>query len=125
MDNENLNKYAKTEAPLVTFTGEGLTKEDIEKLNIPPRDEKSYPMPTEQEMLKAGDFVFKLNLLASSLDENLKALVWNFWIRFNEFLTEDKEGASIRLAMTLETLKEYLLESKNPVLFPETPSEGQ
>jgi hypothetical protein len=34
----------------------------------------------------------------------------------NDFLVKDTEGASIKLAMSLEGLKEYLLMAKNPIL---------
>lgn len=126
---ENLNKYNKDdglkfETPSVTFKGEGLSEEDIKKLNIPPRNEKDYPMPTKEQMEEAGGFMFKLNLMASSLDENLQAIVWNLYIKMDDFLHKDLEGASIRLAMALEQLKEYLATSNNPVLV-DKKDEGQ
>lgn len=93
-----------------------LTEEEIKKLNIPDRDEKNYPMPSEAEMREAGNFMLTLSLMASSLDGNLQALVWDLYIKMNDFLVKDTEGASIKLAMSLEGLKEYLLMAKNPIL---------
>lgn len=93
-----------------------LTEEEIKKLNIPDRDEKNYPMPSEEEMREAGNFMLTLSLMASSLDGNLQALVWDLYIKMNDFLVKDTEGASIKLAMSLEGLKEYLLMAKNPIL---------
>lgn len=93
-----------------------LTEEEIKKLNIPERDEKNYPMPSEEDMREAGNFMLTLSLMASSLDGNLQALVWDLYIKMNDFLVKDTEGASIKLAMTLEGLKEYLLMAKNPIL---------
>lgn len=93
-----------------------LTEEEIKKLNIPDRDEENYPMPSEEEMREAGNFMLSLSLMASSLDGNLQALVWDLYIKMNDFLVKDTEGASIKLAMSLEGLKEYLLMAKNPIL---------
>lgn len=92
-----------------------LTEEDIKALNIPPRDENSYPMPTKEEINEAGQFLFKLNLLASSLDLNLQAIIWNLYVQMNNYLNKDIEGASIKLATSLMDLKEYLIVSNNPI----------
>lgn len=98
------------------FESATLTEEDIKKLNIPPRDEESYPMPTSKEIKEAGQFLFKMNLLASSsLDLNLQALMWNLYIKMDDYLHKDLDGASIKLAMALEELKEYLITSNNPI----------
>jgi hypothetical protein len=67
-------------------------------------------------MREAGNFMLTLSLMASSLDGNLQALVWDLYIKMNNFLVKDTEGASIKLAMSLEGLKEYLLMAKNPIL---------
>jgi hypothetical protein len=99
-----------------------LTEDEIKALNIPPRDEVAYPMPTKEKIQEAGAFLFRMNLLASSLDLNLQALMWNLYIRMDEYLHKDLDGASIRLAMTLEELKEYLVTSNNPI-FSDLPSE--
>jgi hypothetical protein len=93
-----------------------LTEEEIKKLNIPARDEQNYPMPSEEEMREAGNFMLSLSLMASSLDGNLQALVWDLYIKMNNFLVKDTEGASIKLAMSLEGLKEYLTMANNPIL---------
>ena len=99
-----------------------LTEEEIKALNIPPRDEVTYPMPSKEQIQEAGAFLFKMNLLASSLDLNLQALMWNLYIKMDEYLHKDLDGASIKLAMALEELKEYLVTSNNPV-FKDMPSE--
>ena len=103
-----------------TFTKENkpeLTDEEIKTaLNIPPRDEVSYPMPTKEEIERAGQFLWKMNLLASSHDLNLQALIWDLYIKMDDFLHLDKENSSIQLAMSLESLKEYIISSNNPLL---------
>ena len=99
-----------------------LTEEEIKALNIPPRDEVTYPMPSKEQIQEAGVFLFKMNLLASSLDLNLQALMWNLYIKMDEYLHKDLDGASIKLAMALEELKEYLVTSNNPI-FNDMPSE--
>jgi hypothetical protein len=106
MDNNNNN---------LNNTITRLTEQDIKQLNIPARDEESYPMPSQEDINDAGKFLFKLNLMASSLDLNLQALIWDLYVRMNEYLHKDIDGASIKLAMTFERLKEYLIASNNPV----------
>lgn len=101
-----------------------LAEDEIKALNIPPRDEAAYPMPSKDQIREAGAFLFKMNLLASSLDLNLQALMWSLYIRMDEYLHKDLDGASIRLAMALEGLKEYLVTSNNPV-FRDLPSEEE
>ena len=101
-----------------------LTEEDIRALNIPPRDEIAYPMPSKEKIRDAGAFLLRMNLLASSLDLNLQALMWNLYVRMDDYLHRDLDGASIRLALALEELKEYLVMSNNPV-FKDLPSEGE
>ena len=121
---KNINSHTYEIKPEVNNVSNGtnpgakhdLTDEEIKKLNIPDRDEKNYPMPSEEEMREAGNFMLTLSLMASSLDGNLQALVWDLYIKMNEFLVKDTEGASIKLAMSLEGLKEYLLMAKNPIL---------
>lgn len=100
-----------------------LTEEDIKALNIPPRDETMYPMPSKEEINDAATFLYKLNLMASSsLDLNLQAIVWNIYVKMDDYFHKDVEGASIKLAMALEELKEYLINSNNPV-FKDVPNE--
>lgn len=101
-----------------------LTEDDIKALNIPPRDEKTYPMPSKEKIAEAATFLYKLNLMASSsLDLNLQAIVWNIYIKMDDYFHKDIEGSSIKLAMALEELKEYLITSNNPV-FKDIPSEN-
>ena len=105
MENNNNLNNVKTE----------LTEEDIKKLNIPARDEVYYPMPSKEDINEAGSFLFKLNLMASSLDLNLQALIWELYVNMNNYLHKNIEGSSIKLAMTFERLKEYLVTSNNPI----------
>lgn len=93
-----------------------LSEEEIKKLNIPARDEITYPMPSEDQMREAGNFMLSMSLMASSLDGNLQALVWDLYVKMNDYLAKDAEGASIKLAMALESLKEYLVLANNPAL---------
>jgi hypothetical protein len=105
------------------FESAELTEEDIKALNIPPRDEVAYPMPSAKEINEAGQFLLKMNLMASSsLDLNLQAIMWNLYVKMDEYLHKDLDGASIKLAMALEELKEYIITSNNPV-FKDLPSE--
>lgn len=121
---KNINTHTYEIKPEINSVGNGyvpgakhdLTEEEIKKLNIPERDVKNYPMPSEEEMREAGNFMLSLSLMASSLDGNLQALVWDLYIKMNNFLVKDTEGASIKLAMSLEGLKEYLTLANNPIL---------
>lgn len=113
--NKNENEFTVNNTDLSKCGENGLTEEDIKKLNIPERDEASYPMPTQTEISDAGEFLFKLNLMASSLDLNLQALIWELYVGMDKYLRKDEDGASIKLAMTFEKLKEYLVVSNNPV----------
>lgn len=99
-----------------------LTQEDIDKLNIPPRDEENYPLPDKKTQEEIGGFIFKLNLMASSLDLNLQSLIWAVWGGMNNFLKKGKRESAVDLAMALEMLRNYLQETKNPCLEIETPN---
>lgn len=104
----------------------GLTDEEaIKALNIPERDEKNYPLPSREDMEEAGSFMLKLNLMAGSVDLNLQSLVWELYINMNNFLNKNEEGSSLKLAQTLENLKEYLASCDN-ILFnsPKKNNEG-
>lgn len=132
MDNNNntfeissVNDYKKK----VDDVKNGLDKmsmsaDDMKKaLNVPPRDTEKYPMLSHEAQLAAADFIYKLNLMASSeVDGNLQSLVWELYSRLNDFLHLDIDNASINLAMTLERLKTYMIESNNPVFSNENPS---
>lgn len=95
----------------------GLTDEEaIKALKIPERDEENYPLPSKEDMEEAGSFMLKLNLMAGSVDLNLQSLVWELYINMNNFLNKNEEGSSLKLAQTLENLKEYLASCDN-ILF--------
>jgi len=90
-------------------------EEALKALNIPERDEENYPLPSKKDMEEAGSFMLKLNLMAGSVDLNLQSLVWELYINMNNFLNKNEENASLKLAQTLEDLKEYIAESNNPI----------
>lgn len=99
---------------------DNISNEDIVKsLNIPPRDEGLYPMPSEDEQKRGGNFMLKLSLLASSVDENLKALVWKFYADLDTFILGEENpppDKPLELAITLEKLRSYVRNSNNPAL---------
>lgn len=114
--NDN-NANAASGNPQGGSTENGLTDEEaLKALKVPERDEKTYPLPSKEDMEEAGSFMLKLNLMAGSVDLNLQSLVWELYINMNRFLNKDEEGSSLRLAQTLESLKEYLASCDN-ILF--------
>ena len=93
-----------------------LSDEEIRKnLNIPPRDEVSYPMPAKEDTERAGAFLWKMNLLASSHDLNLRALIWEMYVKMDDYLHLGIDGSSVELAKTLVALRDYIVQSKNPL----------
>lgn len=104
-----------------TPEAEKMSLEEIVKhLNVPPRDETKYPERSKEEIQKAGSFLWKLNLLASSVDGNLTSLLWKLYIDLDRFLTSELSDENIdqdltTLASTLVVLKSYLLSSGNPL----------
>lgn len=93
-----------------------LTKEELDMLHIPKRDKENYPEPSKEDKDEAGLFLLKLSHMAESLDGNLRSLVWDMYIKMNNFLHKGLENAPMELAMSLENLRNYLIESANPVL---------
>lgn len=102
-------------------------KELVEKMNIPPRDENKYPMPDKKDIAEAGSFIYTLGCLAQSYDENLKALVWQFYVDLKECVKRDStQNELFSMIKTLTDLKEYLAASKNPLFAePEKKPEGE
>ena len=97
-------------------------RELIEKMNIPPRDESKYPMPDKKDIAEAGSFVYTLGCLAQSYDENLKAIVWQFYVDLKNCVRRDStQDELFSMIKTLTELKEYLATSKNP-LFADKPT---
>ncbi len=97
-----------------------LTNEQIfqEKLNevLKPRelDKDRYSVPSPDDCAKAGLWMYKLNLLGSSLDENLQAMILTLWVDIYRELREKDDNHNI--LHTLSLLKEYLDKSDNPLL---------
>lgn len=101
-------------------------KELIEKMNIPPRDEDKYPMPDENDLKNAGAFIYTLGVLAESYDENLKALVWTYYVNLMNCLRKDSGQEQLfEMIKTLTYLKEYLANSKNPLFTDKVEKEGK
>lgn len=95
-------------------------EEMISAMNIPPRDVDAYPDLSESEQVEAGSFLSKLNLVAATYDGNLQAMVWDFYGHLSRYLTKETKAEDlIALVGSLDTMKEYLLKTRNPILFPE------
>ena len=95
-----------------------MTEDEIKAaLNIPPHDEKNFPIPSKEEQERAGGFMLKLLILASSVDKNLQSLVWNMYIDMQNFFMDksDDNEKAMKLALTLEKLKSYLNITDNPI----------
>ena len=91
-------------------------KELIEKMNIPPRDVEKYPMPDETDMKNSAAFIYTLNVLAESYDENLKALMWKYNSELMKYMRANSTQEDLlNMMTTLTDLKEYIAKSKNPL----------
>jgi len=94
-----------------------MTDEELkETLNIPERNKEDYPDTPQEVQLKAGTFLYKLNLLASGADGNLQSLVWEFYDKLDDYIHLDKPNSSVALAQVIEDLKTYLKENDNILL---------
>lgn len=91
-----------------------------ETLKVPDYDPVKYPMPIEEDVIKAYNMIYKLQLVASSLDKNLQALVMKMYIAINDYLInkDDKltNGYMKLIAESLNNLKEYCKKSNNPLI---------
>lgn len=102
-----------------------MNEENLYKaMNVPPRDEKKYPMLETDDQMKAGLFCYQLALIGNCVDGNLQSLVWDMYLRISNYLKDEglddqKEG----LIRSLDNLKAYVAESKNPV-FNKLPPKG-
>ena len=96
----------------------GMTDEQvISALNLPPRDEVKYPDLDQDLQVKAGSFLMKVNMLASSYDGNLKAMIWKFYVDLEKYLTKDTTANDlIEMVANLDNLRDYIKESDN-ILF--------
>lgn len=100
-------------------------EEMISAMNIPPRDENLYPDLPEADQVEAGSFLSKLNLVAATYDGNLQAMVWDFYRHLSKYLTtETKAEDLIALVGSMDVMKEYLLKTRNPILFPKDNPNG-
>lgn len=88
-------------------------------MNVPPRDEKKYPMLSQEDQMKAGLFCYQLALIGNCVDGNLQALVWDMYLQISNYLKEegldDHEGRIYKLLNSLDYLKKYVETSRNPV----------
>lgn len=109
--------------PISSDNVPGMTDEQvISALNLPPRDEAKYPDLDPDLQIKAGSFLMKLNMLASSYDGNLKAMIWKFYVDLEKYLTTDTTATDlIDMVANLDNLKDYIKESDN-ILFKDTDS---
>lgn len=103
-----------------TENTQNLTNEQIfqKKLDevLKPRElnKDLYSIPSPEDCAKAGLWMYKLNLLGSSLDENLQAMILTLWVDIYHELREKDENHNI--LKTLSLLKDYLDKSDNPLL---------
>lgn len=101
-------------------------EEIISALNIPPRDATAYPDLPEADQMEAGSFLQKLNLVAATYDGNLQSLLWEFYRQLSRYLTtETKAEDLIALVGAMDSMKEYLLRTRNPIIFPEEKDPGE
>lgn len=93
----------------------------MKDMKIPERDETKYPMPNSNDIELAGSFLWKMNLLASSYDDNMKALIWDLYVSMDQFIKEDPENVEnekmlgLNTLVNLNKLKLYIKESDNPI----------
>ena len=92
------------------------SKKDVEAIIKKRKEEEKYPMPDENDLKNAGAFIYTLGVLAESYDENLKALVWTYYVNLMNCLRKDSGQEQLfEMIKTLTYLKEYLANSKNPL----------
>lgn len=91
-----------------------------ETLKVPDYDPVKYPMPSEDDVIKAYNMIYKLQLVASSVDKNLQALVMKMYITINDYLLNRDDsltnGYMKQLSESLNNLKEYCKKSNNPLI---------
>lgn len=98
-----------------------MTEEEMRKaLSVPERDVEKYPDLSDEEKKKSASFLYKLNLMASSVDGNLCSLVWTLYRDLEKFLTDPLSDENIdrdaqSLIVNLVRMKSYILSSGNPV----------
>lgn len=91
-----------------------------ETLNVPDYDPVKYPMPIEEDVIKAYNMIYKLQLVSSSIDKNLLSLVMKMYIAINDYLMNRDDrltnGYLKLLSESLNNLKEYCKKSNNPLI---------
>lgn len=89
-------------------------------LNVPDYDPIKYPMPIEEDVIKSYNMMYKLQLVGSSIDKNLQALVMKMYIGINDYLMNNDDtltnGYTKNLMESLNNLKEYCKKTDNPLL---------
>lgn len=124
--------FHKTGNQLTGFTDPGakqqMTDEEIlSAMNVPERDEGKYPEQPEDVQVEAGTFLSRLSLVAATYDGNLRSLMWGFYGDLTKFLTTRETVAEdvVDMFASLDAMKKYIFESKNPLLVPEGSSSGE
>lgn len=91
-----------------------------ETLKVPDYDPAKYPMPSEEDIIYAYNMMYKLQLVASSVDKNLQALVMKMYIAIYDYLINKEDrltnGYMKLLSESLNNLKEYCKKSDNPLI---------
>lgn len=91
----------------------------VKKMNIPPRDEEKYPMPSEEDVRNAGALIWTMGQLAESYDGNLKALQWTYYVDLmNALKPNSAYDDLLALVDSITNLKKYMAESGNPLFTP-------
>ena len=114
--NENITNTNTLSNDLSSMGGINLK----ETLNVPDYDPIKYPMPKEDDVIIAYNMIYKLQLVSSSIDKNLQALVMKMYITINDYLVNRDDsltnGYMKQLSESLNNLKEYCKKSKNPLI---------
>lgn len=96
-----------------------------EKMNVPDRDEKRYPMPEEKAVKEATIFLYTLNSVAASADGNLNALVQTFHVSLSKCLKAGSDETDfLNMAKALTDLKAYVATCGNPLFSTPSSAEG-
>ena len=91
-----------------------------ETLKVPDYDPVKYPKPIEEDIINAYNMMYKLQLVASSVDKNLQVLVLKMYISIYAYLMNRDNsltnGYMKIVSESLSNLKEYCKKSNNPLI---------
>lgn len=105
-----MSKEVKNEENEVPMSIEELKKH----LNIPPRDEKKYPVLSKDDEIAVGMFLYQISLVSELCDGNLSSLIWNMYKKISDYLKDDLNNLD-DLKKVLDEIKTYIKESQLPL----------